>query len=239
MVAQYVADLTREVSSPRLARYRPLGGSDLDMAVNYLWNMALAEAFNPSLAALEVGLRNSIHNALTDRYATDRWFSHQDFASNRNLGRELTRALDRLGGPNTPPAAGQVVAEFHFFYWTTILSGYYHRLLWNPHRAALLKTVFPHLTGHQFQRHQIHERYNTIRMFRNRVMHNEPVLFGFVHAGKRMVPLAAMHRDIVEAIGWASPRLQASVSLLDRFPDVHLTGRSGLEAALKRLLGIP
>lgn len=238
MIARFVADLAGEVSPPRLAKYRPPGGADLDTAVNYLWNMTLAEALYPSLAAVEIGLRNAIHTALSTRYGTDHWFRHHDFVSNRNLGRELNRALATLGGRVAQPTAGQIVAELHFFYWTTILSGYYHRLLWNPNHAVLLRAVFPHLTGRQFQRSLIHLRYNTIRMFRNRVMHHEPILFGFTLPRKPTISLITMHRDILEAIGWTSPRLQASVALCDRFPAVHHTGRAMIEQSLRDHLGL-
>lgn len=238
MVAQYVADLTREVSPPRLVKYRPAGGSDLDMAVNYLWNMTLAEALHPSLSALEIGVRNGIPNAMTDQFGTDPWFHHPHFTGNRNLGGEINRAINRLGGPASRPAAGRIVAELHFSYWTTLLSGYYHRLLWNPNRAALLRTVFPHLTGSDFQRHLIHGRYNMIRIFRNRVMHHEPLLYGFTLPGQPTVALDTMHDDIVEAIGWVSPRLQTSLALIDRFPHVHTHGRATIAATLRQHLGI-
>ena len=208
------------------------------MAVNYLWNMTLAEALHPGLAALEIGVRNSIHNALTAHYGTDQWFSPPHFTGNRNLGREFNRAIGRLGGPASQPTAGRIVAELHFSYWTTLLSGFYHRLLWHPNRAALLKTVFPHLTGQMFQRRLIHDRYNTIRIFRNRVMHHEPLLYGFALPGKPTIALNTMHNDIVDAIGWVSPQLQSSLGLIDRFPGVHRHGRATVEAALRQHLCI-
>jgi hypothetical protein len=239
VVSQYIAGLTREVSAPRLAKYRSPGGADLDMAVNYLWNMTLAEAFHSSLAALEIGLRNSLHNALTVRYNTAYWFNHADFTSNRNLKKELKRANDRLGGTVPPVSDGRVIAELHFFYWTTVISRDYHRLLWNPNRAALLRTAFPHLSGTQFRRDLIHQRFNTIRIFRNRVMHHEPLLYGFAVRGQPIITLPTMHSYIVEAIGWVSPQLQASLALIDRFPQVHAHGRTTVAAQLKSYLGIP
>lgn len=233
VVAQYIAELTREVSHPRLAKYRPAGGTDLDMASNYLWNMMLAEALHPSLSALEIGLRNGIHNALTQHYGTDLWFYQHDFVTNRNLGQELHRAVGRLGGPARQPLAGRIVAELHFFYWTTVISRDYHNLLWHPNRALLLKQAFPNVTGAQFRRDLIHQRYNTIRIFRNRVMHNEPLVYGFTLPGQPNISLDIMHRNIVEAVGWVSPQLQASLLLIDRFPHVLATGQRTVESALR------
>lgn len=239
MVAKYVADLSQEVSAARLSRYRSGGDSDLDMAVNYLWNMTLAGAFHPGLGALEIGLRNSVHNVLTLKYGTDLWFFHPDFARNRILGREVSRAVERLGGAATQPAAGRIVAELHFFYWTTILSRDYHHLLWNVDRAALLRMVFPHLNGRGFRRDLIHQRYNTIRIFRNRVMHHEPLIFGLTQRGQSTIDLVTMHGNIVEAVGWSSPQLKASLTLIDPFPSTHARGRGSVELALKQHLGMP
>ena len=71
MIQAYIAELEQGVSTPRLASYRPQGGSDLDMTIHYLWNVVLSEALFPSFAALEVTLRNSIHHALTAREGSD------------------------------------------------------------------------------------------------------------------------------------------------------------------------
>jgi hypothetical protein len=113
------------------------------------------------------------------------------------------------------------------------------QLLWNPNHAALLRAVFPHLQGRQFQRQLIYNRYNAIRLFRNRVMHHEPLLFGFSLPRQQTIPLLTMHRNITQAIGWTSPQLQASVALVDRFRHVHVNGRNDVETALKGYLGIP
>ncbi len=73
MVASYIAELRRTVSAPRLDKYRPSGGSDLDMVVTYFWNIALSEALYPGLAALEVSLRNGMYAAMTAREGTEWW----------------------------------------------------------------------------------------------------------------------------------------------------------------------
>ena len=157
MIGDYIAALTRAISQPRLERYRPKNGDDLDMVVSYLWNMALAESLSPSLAAVEISLRNSIHDVLTTAYQTDLWFHHNHFGENRLLKQELDRALRRLDAPAVQPPAGRIVAELHFSFWTTLISGYYHHILWNPNSAALLRGVFPNLSGPAFRRDRIHQ----------------------------------------------------------------------------------
>lgn len=234
MIAPYFAELTRAVSVPRLARYRSSSGTDLETAVNYLWNMAVAETFCTSLNALEVSLRNSIHDAFTAEYGTEFWFRHPHFRSNRGLNNELVRVESRLGLPTT---SGKIVAEIHFFYWTTILSRSFHKSHWNPNKAALLRTVFPYLRGPKFRRDLIYDQYNLIRMFRNRVFHYEPLLYGFALPGQPVVPLEAMHDNIITALGWISPEFQQSVRLVDRFDDVWTNGKMDIEVNLKNYLG--
>jgi hypothetical protein len=74
MVAQVVADLQGAISTPRLDAYRQAGGSDLDMVVNYFWNIELAEAIVPALHACEIALRNAIHKAMTKATGNEMWF---------------------------------------------------------------------------------------------------------------------------------------------------------------------
>lgn len=73
-IVTYFADLERGVSRPRLAKYRPQNGTDLETAVNYFWNIELSEALYPGFAALEITLRSGIHEVLTAREGADMWF---------------------------------------------------------------------------------------------------------------------------------------------------------------------
>ena len=74
MQAELFKKLRASISSHRLDSYRQAGQSDFDVIASYLWNMALCEALYPSLQALEVTLRNSIHAAAVRRYNSDFWF---------------------------------------------------------------------------------------------------------------------------------------------------------------------
>ena len=69
MVVRLVSDLELPLARVRLSTYRPAGGTDEEMLVNYLWNMALCEALYPCLNTLEVSLRNGLHHAASIRPA--------------------------------------------------------------------------------------------------------------------------------------------------------------------------
>lgn len=234
-LARVVADLQAAVSRPRLDRYRPAGGSDRDMVVAYFWNVVLSEALYPGLAALEVTLRSRIHAELTAREGTEWWFRQLLEPSQlRDYAGAHARLYDKHKAALT---AGHVVAELNFGFWTTLLSQPYNQALWAPNHAALLRAVFPHLPPTPNARHFVHGRYNGLRLLRNRAMHYEPIWLGVRLQQRGLVPLPTLHAEIVEAIGWVSPTVQAGVAATDRFPTVW-SGRAAFEANLRAQLGI-
>lgn len=229
MIQAYVAALEQGISNPRLSKYRPPGGSDLEMAVNYLWNIALSEALFPGLAALEVTLRSSIHHALTAREGTDMWFRTLLEPGQLSVyAQSHLKLYNRL--KRTEPTSGQVVAELTFGFWTTLLSQPYHQTLWVPDKTALVKAVFPHLPPTPSNRHFVHQRYNDLRILRNRVMHHEPIW----HRPR----LYQEWEEMIEAIGWISPTTRDSILLLDHFTDTYRNGRLRIETELQARFGI-
>jgi len=234
-LSQVLAALRAAVSQPRLDRYRPAGGTDLDMIVTYFWNVALSEALYPGLAALEVTLRSRIHAELSMREGTEWWFRRLLEAGQlRDYGSAHVKLYNRH---KTALPAGHIVAEFNFGFWTTLLSQPYHQTLWAPNRAALLHAVFPHLPPTPNGRHVVHRRYNGLRLLRNRAMHYEPTWLGVTLDQRGVVSLADLRTEILEAIGWVSPRVRDGVAATDRFPSVW-TGKTSFEADLRTRLGI-
>jgi len=219
------AEIERGVSAPRLARYRPHDGSHFDAVTNYFWNIELSESLYPGLAALEVTLRNSIHNALTAREGTDMWFRMLlEPGQLKGYAETHYTLFNRLRQKH--PTSGQIVAELTFGFWTTIMSQPYHQTLWAPRKSALIKTVFPHLPKIPNNRHFIHQRYNDLRMLRNRVMHHEPIWY--------RQNLYQEWEGIIEAIGWISPVTRDGTLLIDHFDDTFRNGKARIEADLRQ-----
>lgn len=229
VVQAYLAELERSVSMPRLSKYRPQSGSDLETAVNYFWNIELSESLYPGLAALEVTLRSSIHDALTAREGADMWFRKLlEPGQLRGYAETHYTLFNRL--KQKPPTSGQIVAELTFGFWTTLLSQPYHQTLWAPQKSALVKVVFPHLPRIPNNRHFIHQRYNDLRMLRNRVMHHEPIWY--------RPNLSQEWEGIIEAIGWISPTTRDSILLIDHFEDTYHNGKARVEADICQRFGI-
>jgi hypothetical protein len=224
VAVQLIHDLYLPLSQTRLEAYRPPTGSDLEMLTNYFWNIALAEGLVPTLHAVELALRNTIHQALATRYGTDLWFSQSGVLGSGQLIEFNTAYRRVLRKP--PVTAGKLVAELNFGFWVTLLSGPYEQTLWRPNWYALLRTAFPHVAN---SRKHIHDRFNAIRLLRNRVFHHEAIW--------HRPNLPQEHADIHAAIGWISPTLHAAIQAVDNFP-ANFGGKARVEADLKARLGI-
>lgn len=156
-VSQYVAALRRALSSDRLDAYRPQEGDDLAMIATYFWNVALCQALYPSLGALEVAMRNGIHDALRARFGRDDWYDIEGVLLPAEVKR-VERAKkkirdakrDEIVADHDPATPGRVVASLTFGDWTSLLDAGYGGSpkgpqFWAP-TTGLLAAVFPPCT---------------------------------------------------------------------------------------------
>lgn len=229
MVSQFLTDLRPTISAARFQRYQSATGDDLETVVNYLWNMALAEAFYCSLNSVEIALRNGLHDTLTTHFGTPGWYDQKGLLDQNQVDdvNAVKKRIRRDGESVTPD---RVVSELNFGFWVTILSRNYNARLWQGQNAAPLRQAFPRIPKQFRQRQPIHQHYNAIRELRNRVFHHEPLFDDRI--------LRQRHGEINRGIGWISPRLLAWVKEVDRFPHVYYKGRHEAETTLKQHLGI-
>lgn len=230
MIADYVAQLRLPISGTRLESYRAAGGTDLDMVVNYMWNIELSEALYPSLQAVEVSLRNGIHAGAMAHYDSEFWFDRHDvlLPVQRRKIQEARDELARRGKPNT---SGRVIAAMLGF-WMHLFDRPYehapsqapHRLSWHDDHLALLDAVFPNAPRRARNREAIRRRCNAIRDLRNRVFHYEAVW--------NRPRLAQEHAAILEFIGWISPSMRTTIELCDRFTLINEGGRRAVREKL-------
>lgn len=225
MVTRLVEELYLPLSQARLEAYRPAGGTDLEMLTNYFWNIDLAEGLMPALHAVEVALRNTVHSSLTNQWGTDMWFLQPGLLGPGQV-KEFTTAHARVAR-KPPVAADKLVPELNFGFWVTLLSAPYEQSLWRSDRYAPLRNAFPYAVS---SRKEIHERFNRIRLLRNRVFHHEKIY--------HRATLLQEHAGIHEAIRWISPRLHEAIHAVDNFR-WNFAGRGQVEAGLKRRVGIP
>ncbi len=224
---RYIQEIEPAVSTERLGRYRPHGASDREVAINYLWNMALSEALYPSLHCLEVSMRNAIHNAASDHFRDPYWFDKPGLLR-KHQPDSLAEARKELLRNKKSETPGRIISELNFGFWTTLLSGTYEVHFWRLKNYAIFKAAFPYLPMRQLtlsdRLHAVHQRYNTIRFLRNKVFHFEPIW--------DEPNLTRNHVDILEAISWINPRLRETVEHHHRFLKVLNGGRIEVERSL-------
>ena len=230
MVTQFVAELKGVLSDPRLERYRqPAGARDLDMLINYYWNMAIADSLLCSLSVVEILLRNSIHNALSDFYGRADWYDGTGLLDDNQL-KDVEKAKQHIIGRKRDVTPARIVSNLTFGFWVTILSGNYNDRFWRPARSLNLKTAFPHAPKKN-KRNDIQAKYYAANNLRNRAFHHEPLF--------DQRSLLDDYRRTYEGIEWIDPSMVVKTKLVDRFPYVHASGKSEIEIMLRKHLGLP
>ena len=160
------------MSDERFATYLRLAAGDRRRALQfYTRNVALGSAFHGPLQALEVTLRNAIHNAMTQVHGTP-WFENAPLrASERDAVEKARQSLRREHKPHNP---GRIVAEVNFGFWVALFAKKYDATLW--------RTVLHGLFGRERTRGRLHDQLDRLRTLRNRIAHHEPILHRVLQA---------------------------------------------------------
>lgn len=230
MADTLISSIEPALSPERLARYRPNGTStdpNLDILVNYMWNIALADSLHCSLSAVEIALRNTIHGTLTVHFGTPNWYDQTGIMDAYQQD-EIERVKAKIRLNTNPITPGRVVAGLTFGFWVTTLSRNYEARLWRANKSETIKQAFPYVPRRKRQRGSIHEQYNRIRALRNRVSHHEP-LFDDPN-------LNQLHHLVQDGIEWINPELRSLTAHFDSFPAVLSDGRVAVESRINDYL---
>lgn len=221
MQADFADKLTQVLSTERLDayRHRAEGNGNLNLFCHYAWNIALSESLYPTLQALEVILRNTLHDAARSHFDRDDWFDDVKVIHHRHEVGALEKARSKLRRERKQPDAGRIIAELNFGFWTSLLDRRYEQVLW----PAIIKDAFPHMPRHDRTRSNLAKRFNEVRNLRNRIFHHEPIWYW---------PLTDKHRRILDAIRWIEPAMHDLIVTVDRFPEVYADGIAPIEAKL-------
>jgi hypothetical protein len=174
----FINALEDKLSSFRLQPYRDYFNctNDAEALGVYQWNKAVSTAFYPLLQAVEVTLRNSIHNAARLHFSgNSEWFKMNKFPNAKQFVERLV--YKQSGSWIIPaPSANDAVSKLTFGFWVTLLTSTYddpvnNSKLW----PILIPIAFPNASGFKATRAFIHHRFDFIKDFRNRVSHHEPL----------------------------------------------------------------
>jgi hypothetical protein len=230
VINQFMSGIEPSISTARLQRYQANPPNSLETAVNYFWNVALAESLYCSLNMVEIALRNGLHNSLTQHFGIPTWYDRHGLLETRQV-EEVQRIKSKIASRGDPVTPDRVVSELTFGFWVTILSRPYDSRLWSSQNASPLKNAFMRIPRGMRQRRLIHGHYNAIRELRNRVFHYEPI-FDDQHLGQR-------HNEVKRGLHWLNPAMADCLEFYDRFPDVFRNGRIAVEDTLRLRLSIP
>ncbi|MEA3554598.1 MAG: Abi family protein [Campylobacterota bacterium] len=201
--------LELSISKNRLDEYSKILNTDKTKTIftYYILNSELSKSLYIPLQNLEVTLRNNIHNALTEFYKTERWYELDDVLDYNELKRidESKTKLKRLKKELTP---SRIISELSFGFWTSLFNKYYEQKIWAKHG----KSIFPNIPKKYKNRKYLSTTLNSIRYFRNRIFHFEPIF--------KSSNLQDVHIDILTLIKWLNIALYEVTVEFDEFNDI-------------------
>lgn len=161
-----VRALRSGISEERFATYLVLASDDPVRALQlYARNVAIGSAFHGPLQALEVTLRNAVHEKLIQAYGSSWLLSAPLGNPEQRAIHKAKEVLDREGKPQTP---GRVIAAINLGFWVALFAKKYDATLW---RRALYQCLGPGPA-----RSNVHDTLNRLRTLRNRIVHHEPIV---------------------------------------------------------------
>jgi len=212
-----IANIDSYLSQARFQRYRDLCNNNDKKAIQlYKANIRLSQSFYPLLTILEISLRNSIDNFYSNYFSDPNWMRNQKnyFMSdpllwgNDYMKRKVTEAENKHG---TNITHGRIIAEQTFGVWVCFFQKSYYKTL-----SGSSIRVFQNLPP-EIKRRNIYKRLDSIRMFRNRIYHYEPICFkehnniNYFNLEKTILN----YTYILEVMNWISEELVQMVSDLD------------------------
>lgn len=186
----------------------------------YRVNLRVCQAFYPILNLFEIFLRNTINYRISGYFADPNWIINQKngFMSDNSLQgtkfflkesvTKAERMIRKRGGHVT---SGKIIAEQPLGFWNSLFEPHHYRLV----GGSVIK-CFAGKPSH-IQRKDISYLLNEIRIFRNRIYHNEPVCFkgniiDFTNAWQ-------IRDYIYQLLNWIDPNLPAYVQYFDSVPE--------------------
>lgn len=210
----------KSVSRDRLSRYRRSGDTNESVCSKYLWNICLCESLYPTLNALEISVRNTVHIAMELRHGS-MWFDSTQLPLNAYQRGCVAGAKVELTKISRPVSAGGVVAELGFGFWRSMFDRHMDRA-WR----SLLKNAFPNAPKHCRTVKHLRDTLDPLRRFRNRVFHHERIL----HFNP-----TSHHTEARVVIGWICKTNLEMLTHIDRFPVVYSDGLAEIRASLSKI----
>jgi hypothetical protein len=231
--------LERALSPERLAAYRHQDDRDeTDGVARYLWNMALANALQPVLHALEITFRNHIARAaakLTKKrdykvVSIPSWLHANPTMLLEHEAEKIKRAKRELGPSPTSQTEGHLIAKLDFGFWVALCRDAYSDVRGEGPRLwpRALDLAFSKRPKSVTTRAEIFHRFDHIRKYRNRVAHHEPI-WDRTYLDE--------HEYILESLGWMHPKLADAIREISPAGPTLQAGPAAYRPHAETLLG--
>lgn len=171
-----IPNLPNLLSSSRLGTYRRSSAGPDEAIRLYTWNIEISSAIWSELHAMEVIVRNTMHDTLASGLGRADWWNHARINFHQvgkdQLSKAQDDAIEACARKHRPTVPEDVVAALSFGFWTG-LAGHgktqqYETMLWQPY----LHKAFP---GYFGTRGALSADLDIIRKLRNRIAHHEPI----------------------------------------------------------------
>ncbi len=186
------------ITNERLNSYKNVffHSDDMELVGAYLWNTHVCAALYPLLTVAEVTLRNSIDCALVKSLGNFWWsrgrLHYSSFVPNdpnppypvtairNNFSKASTQVRNdkrsRYNARTVRPTHHEVISKTEFSTWEFILDSEFMgpRLIWPTNLGAVFRGPWPTSRAGTMLS-STRDLVKTVREFRNRVSHNEPV----------------------------------------------------------------
>ncbi len=196
------------ISSARLHSFKNACNGNEEQALKlYLAHIQLSQAFYPLLSSLEVSLRNALDQRCTTFFNDPNWLQNEKnrtFRFQKHIIDNITKAENKVIARLTH---NRLVAELMFGFWT----GFFSKGVYKALKAVPYK-IFTNLPPGT-QRASIYTTLNEIRLFRNRVYHNEPICF--FNGTLDLTHARYIHTNIKNVLNWIDPDLLTWTNELD------------------------
>lgn len=209
---RFVQSMIKAISPERLNAYCSTAESNtLDALKTKAWNIQLCASLYPALQIVEMGLRNSINQAMQAHFGQANWFTDPTIL-NKNELKIVTDSIHNLKQLHRLSDSSHLVSELPFGFWTNLLHTSYERKIWHP----LIQQIFPYAPKKLRRRTLISQRFREIRHLRNRVFHHQRIW--------NLSDLPERKKTIHAAIYWIEPALIEFLNEIDTFDHIYEKG---------------
>jgi len=169
------------ISPPRMERFFIATNNSKINAQNlYKINLHVAKAFYPILNLFEIFFRNTLNYQISNYFVNPDWIKTEKngFMNDKTLApskyflkNSILIAEKKIRNRGHTITSGKIIAEQSFGFWSSFFEPHHYRLI-----GGSVIHCFPSKPK-EMNRNAISKKLNRIRVFRNRIYHNEPICF--------------------------------------------------------------